>query len=413
MIKKYLLSVLGISLSLGLFAQKYSKEYTQYSEEYPDANGVFIQNNEDAFIEINEAGELEISSDHYEERIFLNDNFKYYMYSAIHFSAFNSIDKVKPSVEIFDGDKYKTSKIKNIYEEDSYTNWIFHDDSRNKNFFYKGLDVGGKTKLSYSKTYFEPHLFGAFYFSSYLPVKEATYTLTTPASMEITSKIFGDEKEKISYSVETKGNKKIHTWTGVNLKQIEQEEGAVSTSYFATHVIVYVNSYEFKNEKKSFIRDVNDLHTYYRTFVKEVNQDTSDVLNTIADSITAGIDNPDEKVKTIFYWVQDNIKYVAFEDGMGGFIPRNASLVCSRRYGDCKDMSSILYQMINHVGVPAYYTWIGSRDIPYTYEQVPTPYSDNHMICAYHNGENYVFLDATGKNLPFGMPTALFKGKRP
>ena len=109
--------------------------------------------------------------------------------------------------------------------------------------------------------------------------------------------------------------------------------------------------------------------------------------------------------------MQDNIKYVAFEAGMGGFIPREAALVCERKYGDCKDMTSVLYQMLNSIGIPAYYTWIGTRKIPYSYSEVPTPLIDNHMICSYFDGEDYIFLDATTKGIPYGIPTSFIQGK--
>ena len=71
------------------------------------------------------------------------------------------------------------------------------------------------------------------------------------------------------------------------------------------------------------------------------------------------------KARRIYKWVQQNIKYVAFEDGMEGFIPRDASLVCSRRYGDCKDMASILTKMLQYSGVEACFVWIGTRSLPY------------------------------------------------
>ena len=64
-------------------------------------------------------------------------------------------------------------------------------------------------------------------------------------------------------------------------------------------------------------------------------------------------------------------KYVAFEDGMGGFVPREAGLVCSRRFGDCKDMASILTAMNRAAGIPAYFTWLGTRDLPYTFSGTP------------------------------------------
>ena len=49
-----------------------------------------------------------------------------------------------------------------------------------------------------------------------------------------------------------------------------------------------------------------------------------------------------EKVKAIYYWAQKNVKYVAFEYALGGFVPRDANDIYSKKYGDCKDNSSIM-----------------------------------------------------------------------
>jgi hypothetical protein len=103
---------------------------------------------------------------------------------------------------------------------------------------------------------------------------------------------------------------------------------------------------------------------------------------------------------------------VAFEDGLGGFVPREAHVICSRRYGDCKDMASITTTMLRMAGIPAYLTWIGTRGIPYKYTEVPSPLCDNHMICTYIVNGQYYFLDATGKNAPFGTPTSMIQGKQ-
>jgi hypothetical protein len=127
--------------------------------------------------------------------------------------------------------------------------------------------------------------------------------------------------------------------------------------------------------------------------------------------LTSGLNTELDKVKKIYYWIQDNIKYIAIEDGMGGFIPRSGKLVCERRYGDCKDMASIIHKMLECAGIRSYLTWVGSRSIPYRYSELPTPHVDNHMINTYINNGNYYFLDATGQNTPFNFSTSFIQGK--
>jgi hypothetical protein len=55
--------------------------------------------------------------------------------------------------------------------------------------------------------------------------------------------------------------------------------------------------------------------------------------------------------------------------------------------------------------------WIGTRTIPYSYAEIPTPSVDNHMIAVFKDGEDYLFLDATDKETRYGIPTAFIQGK--
>jgi hypothetical protein len=134
-------------------------------------------------------------------------------------------------------------------------------------------------------------------------------------------------------------------------------------------------------------------------------------LVTLVAKITADKKTDLEKVKAIYYWTQKNIKYIAFEYALGGFIPRESNEVFRKKYGDCKDNSSILYRMLEIAGVKGNLTWIGTRSIPYTYEEVPTPVVDNHMILSYENNGRTYYLDATGRYIKFGIPTSFIQGK--
>lgn len=114
----------------------------------------------------------------------------------------------------------------------------------------------------------------------------------------------------------------------------------------------------------------------------------------------------------MYYWTQNNIKYIAFEYALGGFIPRQANDVFQKKYGDCKDNSSILYKMLEIAGIKGHLTWIGTRSIPYSYNEVPTPLVDNHMILSYTDKDKTYFLDATGRHVPIDFPTSFIQGKQ-
>ncbi|MBL0356001.1 MAG: transglutaminase domain-containing protein [Chitinophagaceae bacterium] len=131
----------------------------------------------------------------------------------------------------------------------------------------------------------------------------------------------------------------------------------------------------------------------------------------MVDSLTSRQTTEKGKAKQIYRWVQQHIKYVAFEDGLEGFRPRQAADVCNKRYGDCKDMSSIITQMLQLAGIKAYYTWIGTRLLPYDYTELPLPIVDNHMISTASIDGKWYFLDGTDPNSKLELPPSSIQDK--
>jgi len=173
-----------------------------------------------------------------------------------------------------------------------------------------------------------------------------------------------------------------------------------------------VDSYDANGKTYKISSDVSDLYGWYSSLVKEIPAVAAGgSLKETVDLLTGSLKTDEEKIRAIFQWVQRSIKYVAFENGMAGFIPRAADDVYNKRYGDCKDMANLLKAMINQAGMDAYLTWIGTRSKPYLYKDVPTAVADNHMICSVRMNGQFVFLDATNSYLAFGRPSSMIQGK--
>jgi len=60
-------------------------------------------------------------------------------------------------------------------------------------------------------------------------------------------------------------------------------------------------------------------------------------------------------------FVQNDIRYVAIELGIGGHQPHPAAEVFSHRYGDCKDKVTLLSTMLKEIGVESYYVLINTE----------------------------------------------------
>jgi hypothetical protein len=149
----------------------------------------------------------------------------------------------------------------------------------------------------------------------------------------------------------------------------------------------------------------------YTSLIKMMPAQNDAIIKEAVAKIASGATNDLEKARSIFQWVQHNIKYIAFENGMAGFVPRSPVDVYEKRYGDCKDMAYLLKAMLNQAGIPAYHAWIGTRLRPYFYSDVPTALADDHMICCVELNKEYLFLDPTNSFISFGQPSSVIQDK--
>lgn len=352
-------------------------------------------------------GKLRIREENYFESLILSENGignaseRFYESELVHVPKFEAYTLSASSKKI------KPDLVKQSKNDDAS---IFYDGIRENEVIYKSLEPGARKVLRYTSEFTDPHLLHRFLFHRGTAACKVKYIVDVSDKVEMKFFTFHmDESIKYDY-VEKKG-RKIYTWQADNLERLDYEENMASVLYSAPHVVPAVAYYMDKKSKVEVLGSLDNLYAYYYDFVKHLDDNNED-LKELALSITEGADSEEEKVKKIFYWVKDNVKYVAYENGYEGFRPRDAILIEERRFGDCKDMANIITVLSKQIGIESVYrTWIGSRKLPYTYASLPTPATDNHMIATYvHNGE-YIYLDATDGASRYGLPTGFIQGK--
>lgn len=406
--KKILVGILFIPLAVA--AQKGDRT-SEFAAKYPEESAVYLERKENSVIKI-EKGKPVIYTKTHDDLLLISDRVTGYSERPIYYSSFSEISGIKAQALNPDGKgNYKTVPVKDKYVTNEFSAGSFYDDYKALNLVYTGLTKGSRMYLDYTEKLNEGHFFGRFYFSTGIPVEYSEFSVEVPNNVVIDWKLFNITQEELEFSVVEKRKKKIYTWRKRNATKYRTEDDDPGLSWFAPHIVVYIKEYTVKGKTVAYLDGPQGLYSWYYSFVDDINKEEDPELRRIVDSLTTGVTDEFEKVTRIFYWVQDNIKYVAFEDGLGGFIPRESKTICDRRYGDCKDMANITATMLKMAGIPAYLTWIGTRSIPYRYADVPCPMVDNHMICTYILNGTYYFLDATGKNTPIGTPTSMIQGK--
>ncbi|MGJ8759693.1 MAG: transglutaminase-like domain-containing protein [Polaribacter sp.] len=389
---------------------QFSAEFLKYHKLHPEDARVRLQ--QETIITITVVNDsLQIHQEFIEEDLYLNDAATYNSKNTLNFSAFFELKNIEASSFSYEDNGYVENKVDKFTEKDEL-NQSFHDDSTLLNFVYPNLKKGSKSRLKYSQEIKNPRFLTPFYFGDYFPVEQNKVTIIADENVTLEFKEFNISDVQITFSKEKKGGKDIYSWTINNQPKYEFESNTPSYKTILPHIVPIITSYKIKNKHKRLLGEVADLYNWYYSMVENVNTEApSTELVALVSKITADKKTELEKVKAIYYWTQQNIKYIAFEYALGGFIPRESNDVFRKKYGDCKDNSSILYRMLEIAGVKGNLTWIGTRSIPYTYKEVPTPVVDNHMILSYENNGKTYYLDATGRYIKFGMPTSFIQGK--
>ena len=384
----------------------------EVKQVFPGKEFVFLKYNENLRLFMKD-GVPVAEAEHEKEIMLLSEkNASSYSLYKVYHSGYNELTKLDAYTMVPDGDRFKKVKISEQKTTNSYSNSVFYDDVKETSFNFQGLTQNSIQHIEYSQFQKDAHLITPFYLPGTLPVLNATYTITVPNDITIKYVVKNDPKGMFQFSMEKKRKETIYKWTIKNEKGDDDFGNAPDNRYFIPHVIIYVASFENEGGTQNFLNDLNDLYKWNNAYTKDLNTSNDEGLKKIVDSLVTEKTSETEKAGVIYKWVQQHIKYVAFENGLEGFRPRQAAEVCNKRYGDCKDMSSIITQMLRMAGIKAYYTWIGTRSIPYEYSEIPLPIVDNHMISVANINNEWVFFDGTDPHAKYGMPPSSIQDKQ-
>jgi|GEM_PF-84984 len=395
-------------ISVFSFAQKIN--VAQLKAQFPNDEMAYLTRSEKVNVGLTN-GALQIDVLHQDDRVFLDERASNWADERIYYSeAFQEITDIQAVSLIPEKIGFKKNVVTDFKtEKPSPGGGVFFDDMFVKKFTFPGAKQGGIGSLTYRERIKNPYMLSGFAFGNYMPILNAEFSVTFPADVKIAYKTFGNMKG-ISFKETTQNGKTTYTWKAQNLNAYPLETESLSFRHHVPQVFLFVENYTINGKKTEVLGDVPKLFSYYKSLVKDLNQQSDLPLKMLVDSLTRGKTQV-AKIKAVYYWVQDRVKYIAFEEGLGGFVPRQAAEVCRKRYGDCKDMASLITAMLKMANIPAYLVWIGTRDIPFKYVENPSLSVDNHMIAALKYNDQWQFLDATDDRIDFGLPTSHIQGK--
>lgn len=286
---------------------------------------------------------------------------------------------------------------------------IFYSDAQVCAYkFYMSLQ--GQVVDFNAKTIFtDPRYLTKIFFHDDIPVEEREVIIKVPNWADIELIEMNFDGFDITKTV-SKGEVTVYTFKLTKAKVLKEEANDPGYLHYLPHILVLTKAYTHESNKINVLASTEDLYSWYHTLTSQLGGN-NDLISAKVKEITEGLTSETERIEAIYYWVQDNIRYVAFENGLAAFKPEEAEKVFYNRYGDCKGMANLTKTMLQIAGIDARLTWIGTNKIPYTYN-IPSLAVDNHMICtAYAQGQQYI-LDPTEKYNQLGHHAERIQGKQ-
>lgn len=142
---------------------------------------------------------------------------------------------------------------------------------------------------------------------------------------------------------------------------------------------------------------------YYNALLKGTDELPAETKQKIK-ALVGNEQDPLEKARIVYNYVQEKTRYVSIQVGIGGWKPMLAKDVDRLGYGDCKALSNYTRALLSEVGVPSYYTIVTAessdkKDIKEEFVSM----QGNHAILAIPYQNDMVWLECTSQTQAFGF----------
>ncbi|MCQ6961032.1 DUF3857 domain-containing transglutaminase family protein [Mucilaginibacter aquariorum] len=200
-----------------------------------------------------------------------------------------------------------------------------------------------------------------------------------------------------------------YLWHVSNLKAIKLESGAKSWRVLP-RIYFAANKFEFYGLDGDF--------STWQTFgkwIQGLNADVCTLTPQRAEEIkkmTAGIKTDKEKVKFLYEYMQQSMRYVSVQLGIGGMKPFTADFVDQKKYGDCKALSNYMYALLKAVDIPANYAVINAGANAEPAEPGFARNSFNHAILCVPLKGDTTWLECTSNTNAFGKLSPFTENRR-
>ena len=224
------------------------------------------------------------------------------------------------------------------------------------------------------------------------PIHEALFTVMLPEKRAMQYRVINEAYNtfdaQLSPQKTQTSDKKLYRWHFKGIPEIIPEPAMSPVS--RVNPIIMMSSFS----------QWQDVYEWWHPLYQDKTAIDEAIRNKIQE-LTASANTFPEKVRALYNFCAQDIRYVAVEYGQAGYEPHQAADIFKNKYGDCKDQAILLVGMLRSIGASAYPVLISTYDRINLQPEFPS-IAFNHCIAVVEIEGEWIFMDPTGETVSFG-----------
>ena len=316
----------------------------------------------------------------------------------LYYDKYRKIKNANAKIYNAFGIEIKKIKLSDFEDVSSADGFSLYTDDRLKYYEHIPLSYPYTIKYNYeivtSNTAFIPNWLPIKYY--YASTEHSSFTLTYPEDITINHK----EKYLNNYQIENNSNKNKFSYVLKNAKAIENESLSPYFLNYGPHVRFAANKFHLSGvDGKANNWEEFGKWMYDKLLVGRSDLPVSTKIE--IQDLVKGIDDPIERARLVYDYMQEKTRYISIQIGIGGWKPMLANEVDKLGYGDCKALTNYTHSLLKAADVNSYYTIIYAdkrRNIDSDLASI----QGNHAILMVSTKKDTVWLECTSQKVPFG-----------
>jgi len=232
----------------------------------------------------------------------------------------------------------------------------------------------------------------------YVGLEKSYYELRNPANIPVRFKENGFD----GFDIKSNTNATTLRYTVENIKAVQPERLSPGMESISPKVLVALSQFSLGE----VIGSADTWDTFGKWQYDHLVQGLDEIPAVTKRHITTlveGVEDPREKARIIYKYVQNKTRYISVQLGIGGWKPFPAEEVDALGYGDCKGLTNYTKALLKTQGINSYYTIVYAGNDKKNIDANFTSMQGNHVILNIPMEGGDVWLECTSQTIPFNF----------